>query len=69
MKNTFRGIIEKLGEFPAGALNIATKQKQPTRLIKCECEACGYIARVTEKWINSVGTPVCPQDMEAMICY
>lgn len=69
MKNTFRGIIEKLGEFPAGALNIFSKKKKSIGLIKCECENCGYVARVSEKWINDAGTPICPQDQEAMICY
>lgn len=32
-----------------------------TRLIKCECAQCGYIARVSLKWIQGSGVPRCPQ--------
>jgi len=30
-----------------------------TRMLKCECPACGYLVRITQKWLD-VGTPVCP---------
>lgn len=33
--------------------------KQGTRLLKCECGSCGYVVRVTQKWLD-VGLPVCP---------
>ena len=35
-------------------------KKQGTRLIKCSCPACGYVVRVTMKWILSSGAPLCP---------
>lgn len=31
-----------------------------SRLRKCECGECGYVARVTSKWIDEVGAPHCP---------
>jgi len=40
--------------------------KQPTRLIKAVCQAdhkgqqCGYVARVTRKWVVQLGAPHCP---------
>ena len=43
-----------------------TAPKQKTALIKCECEACGYLARVTAKWLDSVGAPICPCNGEPM---
>ena len=30
-----------------------------TRLIKAECPECGYVVRITQKWID-VGMPTCP---------
>ena len=31
-----------------------------SRLIKVGCESCGYVARVTQKWIADPGPPHCP---------
>lgn len=33
--------------------------KAGTRLLKVECPDCGYVARVTQKWIDT-GLPTCP---------
>ncbi len=30
-----------------------------TRMLKCECPSCGYVARITKKWI-AIGLPTCP---------
>lgn len=35
-------------------------KKQSTRLIKVECPCCGYVARVTRKWLKE-GRPKCPK--------
>jgi hypothetical protein len=42
------------------------KQVAGTRLLKVECPECGYVCRVTQKWID-VGLPACPcgEQMEA----
>lgn len=52
--------VKKHGAYPAGSLNKDKgRKKQGTRLIKCECAECGYIARTTAKWIKEKGTPRC----------
>lgn len=30
-----------------------------SRLLKVECETCGYVARVTRKWLDEAGAPMC----------
>lgn len=61
--------IDKHGTFPMGRLNkVGQVGKQTTRLIKCECLGCGYVARVTRKWIDEAGAPICPTDNEPLQC-
>lgn len=56
----FERILGELGPYPHVALTLKKERtKQTTRQRKCECEACGYVARVSQKWID-VGPPVCP---------
>lgn len=43
------------------------KVKQSSRMLKCECPTCGYVARTTRYWIKERGTPACP-DHGAMVC-
>lgn len=61
-------VIKTLGDYPAGRLSLAGRKKQSTRLLKCECETCGYNVRVTRKWVESSGAPICPTDEVSMIC-
>lgn len=35
-------------------------KNQAARLLKCECEACGYTVRTAYKWLETVGAPLCP---------
>jgi len=57
--------LRKLGRYEhrkldATEFEIADKpKKQGTRMIKCECEGCGYIVRTTQKWVD-VGIVNCP---------
>jgi hypothetical protein len=44
----------------------ATKGKQGTRLLKCECPECGYVVRTTQKWLD-VGVPSCPCGAEMVV--
>lgn len=57
-------IIKELGEFPGAALNgsLSGKKKQSTRLVKLECQSCGFVIRTTQKWIDKTfdGTCRCP---------
>lgn len=65
-----KGIIDRIGPYPAGSLSLeAVRKKQSTRLLKCECLECDYVARVTKKWIVEAGAPLCPVDDHGqMIC-
>jgi hypothetical protein len=36
-----------------------TPRKQPARLLKIECPACGCVARITRKWLDKVAAPFC----------
>ena len=55
-------IIETLGEYPHARLNpeLSGRKKQTTRLVKVQCPDCGYAARVTRRWLDEVGAPICP---------
>jgi hypothetical protein len=65
-------MLKILGAYPHAGFDWTNRggmKKQTTRLLKCECAACGYIARVSAKWIDEVGPPICPTDempMEAV---
>jgi hypothetical protein len=55
-----KAIAKKLGHYPHAVLTISGRKKQTTRMIKCECRACGYACRTTSKWLESLGAPICP---------
>jgi hypothetical protein len=57
-------LLKRIGPYPAGFLT--DTPKQGTRLEKCECSRCGYLARVTRKWLSLSGPPICPSDKIAM---
>lgn len=59
-------IAKGLGPFPHSQMSFSDQKKQTTRLIKVECGECGYVARVTAKWITALGAPLCPCNQEAM---
>jgi hypothetical protein len=53
-------LMRRIGPYPAGFLT--DSPKQGTRMLKCECSCCGYIARVSQKWLALAGPPICPTD-------
>lgn len=57
----FEGWVVELGPYPHARLDRCegAPKAQRSRQIKCACEGCGYVARVTRKWL-SVGAPICP---------
>ena len=60
-------IAEKLGPYPHATLSPTDgRKKQGTRMIKCECPDCGYVARTTGKWLSAYGAPLCPCNSEPM---
>jgi len=65
-------LAETLGALPHARLNIDRgrdnkpadqPKKQKARLLKAECsgEGCGYTVRITAKWVDDIGAPLCPK--------
>jgi len=47
--------------YPHSALSPTLEiKKQGTRMVKVQCDECEYVCRVTRKWIDAVGAPLCP---------
>ena len=61
LKIALSEIVTEIGEYPHAKLdaNSGTTKKQSTRMIKCTCEDCGYIAYTTRKWLE-ISAPLCP---------
>ncbi|MCA1839902.1 MAG: SprT-like domain-containing protein, partial [Actinobacteria bacterium] len=60
-------IANKLGEYPHGILvpsqggtGSGKVGGQTTRMILVQADCCGYKARTTRKWLDSLGAPSCP---------
>lgn len=55
-------IIELLGALPHAALIAGSngEKKQTTRMLKCECEACGFTFRTSAKWLEAAPDVICP---------
>lgn len=53
--------LPALGAYPHPAFDPKTAQriKGGTRLLKCECPSCGCTIRITRKWLDAVGAPIC----------
>lgn len=68
-------LAERIGPLPHAKLNFRDGQgedrpkKQTTRMLKAQCDCCGYTIRLSRQWAE-VGLPECPADGEhgALIC-
>jgi hypothetical protein len=72
LKARLDDIASDLGAYPHAAMvNPGAAQgepKQGTRMLKVECsEGSGYIVRMTRKWLDEFGTPICPCHQEPML--
>jgi hypothetical protein len=47
------------GDYPHASMDYSKRKKQGTRLVKSVCK-CGYCVRITRKWIEDAGHPICP---------
>lgn len=59
LKAELASIVATLPPLTHGALDLSGRKKQPTRLLKLECDGCGMIVRTTSKWLDTVGAPDC----------
>lgn len=62
LKAELEAVAREIGDLPHSPLNahaLEREKKQSTRMVKCECEGCGYTVRTTRKWLE-IGTPICP---------
>jgi hypothetical protein len=57
-------VIAKHGEFPHSTLDLSSRKKQSTRMLKLECNACGAVWRMAAKHaINVTACPCCQTEM------
>lgn len=67
LKQRLNALMEKeLGPYPHARVNLSERKKQGTRMLKCECQGCGYTVRTTTKWIETLGAPICPCNLKTM---
>jgi hypothetical protein len=70
-KRLLQPILDEVGPYSHAELSVASdrRKKQTTRLIKCQCASCGYVARVARSWLVTSGAPHCPEhgEMEAIL--
>ena len=63
-------VVDKIGPYPHPVFSVgggtSRKPTQTTRMIKCECDECGYTVRTTQKWLDLSGPPVCPACMDTL---
>ncbi len=55
--------LERIGDLPSPEITPTDTEKrtrQTARLIKVTCRDCGYVVRVSRKWLDGVGPPLCP---------
>lgn len=63
LKKSLKSIAKALGKYDHGAISASSYTRQTTRLLKAQCQSCGYTVRVTRKWLD-VGLPQCPDGDE-----
>lgn len=67
LKSFLADLIARIGAYPHQKLNLSGgRKKQSTRMIKMECSSCGYIARTSQKNIESWGAVLCPCSSSTM---
>ncbi len=62
LKATLEGFVEEIGSYPHAKLtHSSSPKKQGTRMLKVVCSnlQCGCVLRMTKKWQEQVGLPIC----------
>ena len=58
LRERLNELSKPLGKYPHSTLDVSKRKKQTTRMIKLQCDDCGYVVRTSDKWIQ-VGVPIC----------
>lgn len=59
LKVALQGIADDLGMYPHPPFNPkAMRKPEGTRMLKFECESCGWVGRAASKWV-ATGLPTC----------
>lgn len=61
LRGTLKALAGELGKYPHKRLSPVDLKKQSTRMLKVSCTDadCGCVVRMTRKWLDTVGAPVC----------
>jgi hypothetical protein len=61
-----QAVIAKAGAFPHRRLDMSSRKKQSTRMLKCECGDCGAIFRMSAKVLamaeDGLSCPICREE-------
>lgn len=60
LTEALKPILDELGEYPHEKLTSQSACRKSPGL-KVMCGDCGYVVRVTRKWLDEAGAPICPQ--------
>lgn len=69
LRSEFEALVMIMGDYPHARMVVGDHGKgsgpktQTTRMIKVECDCCGYVVRTTRKWLD-MGNPQCPSGTE-----
>ena len=70
---TVAPILSAAGPLPHARLDTTGEttapRKQAARMLKCECQTCGYTVRTTRKWLETAGAPLCPIAGHGSMCH
>jgi hypothetical protein len=60
LKSTLQIFTDEIGPYPhARLVHSSNPKKQTTRMLKVICSECGCVCRMTAKWLEQPGPPIC----------
>lgn len=60
LKAALQKIVDQIGEYPHKQLKLAGRKKQSTRMLKCKCNECGAVWRMSSKYAyHAEWCPIC----------
>tara|TARA_R110002020_G_scaffold270096_1_gene485428 strand:- start:306 stop:911 length:606 start_codon:yes stop_codon:yes gene_type:complete len=71
-KRAVQPMLNRMGDYGHASLGSKTEvagapKKQTARLIKVKCATCDYTVRITRKWLDNPGPPICPTHNKTMV--